>query len=221
MELAALCSGGKDSSYALWLASKEGHEITKIVSMIPQRADSWMFHQPHSEVMELFAEASNIPLLKGETLGIKEKELEDLKNLLEGLSVDGVVSGALASNYQKTRIDKICEELDLISINPIWQKNPSKLLADMIKEEFEIIITSVSAEGFEKEWLGRKIDRECLEDLKSLKEKFGIHITGEGGEYETLVLDAPYFEKRIVPVETDRVWKGDRGYLKIKEFELE
>lgn len=220
MRLAALCSGGKDSSYAHWLASKNGHSIEKLVSMIPKREDSWMFHRPNPKIIDLYSNASGIPVIKKHTVGNKEEELEDLEKILENLTIDGIVNGAVASNYQKKRIEKICKELEISSLTPLWEKEPYKLLESMMKENFEIIITSISAKGLEKEWLGRKIDKKCLEELKELNQKFGIHITGEGGEYETLVLDTPFFEKKINPIETETKWDGMRGKMKIKKAEL-
>lgn len=179
-----------------------------------------MFHRPNREVLDLFAAASDLPLIRRETSGGKNREIKDLKSSLKNIPAEGVVSGALASTYQKKRIEKICKELELASVMPLWKKDPLTLLKNMLAEEFETIITSVSTGGLTKEWLGRKIDRNCIEDLEKLNEKYGIHLSGEGGEYETLVLNAPYFEKRIALTDTERVWKGDRGHLKINRSEL-
>lgn len=220
MKLASLCSGGKDSSYALWLALEDGHEIEELVAMIPERKDSWMFHRPDVNLMELFSESADLSLKIGRTSGEKEDELVDLKSVLKGLSVEGLVHGAVASNYQKKRIEGICQDLDLVSLSPLWKLDPLDMLRDMLEYGFEIIITSVSAAGFGEDWLGREIDEGCVKDLNELQEKFGVHISGEGGEYETLVLDAPFFEKRIDIVKSDRVWNGDRGYLEVNEAEL-
>lgn len=220
MRLAALCSGGKDSLYALWLALKEGHEAKKIVVMMPERKDSWMFHKPNLQLTKILSEATGLPTIKGETSGVKKQELEDLESLLERLSIDGVISGAIDSNYQKEKIEKVCNKLEIDSIFPLWHKDSFNLLRKMIKEDFEIIITSVSAGGLGKEWLGEKIDKESIEGLERIKDEFGIHLAGEGGEYETLVLDSPLFKKRIVPIETEKVWMGDRGHLTIKKTKL-
>lgn len=220
MRLGALCSGGKDSSYALWLASQGNNQIENIIAMYPKKEDSWMFHKPNPKILNLFAEASGLTLIEGKTKGEKEKELEDLKDLLEGLSIDGVVSGAVASEYQKNRVEKICKELGLSLLTPLWDRNTIKLLQDMVESKFEIAITSVSAKGFTEEWLGRKIDGKCIEELKNLQDKFGVNPVGEGGEYETLVLDAPFFERKIVIKETSSNWRNDRGSLKILEAEL-
>lgn len=220
MELAALYSGGKDSSYALWLALKEGHEIAHLVVMFPSSFNSWMFHRPNVHLADLFSSCTGIPSIKGMTKGVKENELEDLRQVLKGLEVDGVVSGAVASSYQKDRIDGICKELGLTSLAPLWGKAPAKLLGEELSAGFDILITSVSAEGFDQTWLGRKLDENCLDDLLGLRKRFGIHLSGEGGEYETLVLDAPFFGSRIEPVEVDRVWRRDGGYLNIQKARL-
>jgi len=220
MRVAALCSGGKDSSYALWLAVKRGHEVAHVVAMIPRREDSWMFHRPNIQLIDLFAKCAGLPLIKAETSGEKEKELGDLKLVLQKLDIEGVVSGAIASKYQRSRIDRICDELGLTSITPLWGREPVELLREMIDSSFKIIITSASAQGFDEGWLGRKLDEETLRDLIELNRKYKVNVSGEGGEYESLVLDAPFFRKRIEVLEAERIWKGDSGYLLIRKAVL-
>ncbi len=220
MKLASLYSGGKDSAYALWAAMKEDHKIDKMVSIVPKRRDSWMFHKPNPRIMELSAEAADIPLIRKETEGIKEKELEDLKKTLSGLQIEGVISGALASEYQRKRLEKICEELNLRLLSPIWNLEPVSHLKNLNEEGFEVIITSVSAAGLNSNWLGRRLDTNTINELQKLHKKFGIHIAGEGGEYETTALDTPFFKQKIVPQKIERTWEKDRGHLKIKEAKL-
>jgi len=220
MRVVCLSSGGKDSTLALWLAMKQGHEVERLVAMVPKREDSWMFHHPNIHLVDLFAECVGLPLLKAETSGMKEEELKDLERALSKLSIEGVVSGAIASEYQKSRIDRICEKLGFVSIAPLWGREPIELLNEMLDAKFNIIITSVAAQGFDESWLGRKIDEECITDLLDLQRKYKINISAEGGEYETLVLDAPFFKKRIEVVEAERIWRGTNGYLFIKQAEL-
>ena len=222
MKVVALCSGGKDSCYALFLAMELGNEVTQLIAMMPEREDSWMYHRPNTRLVDLLAECADLPLIKAETSGEKERELEDLRRVLEGLDVDGVVSGAIASTYQKSRIDRICDGLGLASIAPLWGREPLDLMREMIGAGFEAIITSVAALGFDEGWLGRKIDDACLEDLKKLRERFGISVCGEGGEYETLVVDAPFFKSRIAISEARRDWDRSscRGILKISKARL-
>ena len=182
MNVAALTTGGKDSALALYRALKQGYKVKYLVAMFPEREDSWMFHYPNIHMTEFFAEAAEIPLIKGKTAGIKEREVEDLKNLLAGLDVEGVVSGAVASKYQKVRIDDVCRQLGLKSIAPLWGENPEKLLRELLENNFEVIIVGVYALGFSQEWLGRKINEETVQELLKLREKYGISPIGEGGE---------------------------------------
>jgi diphthine-ammonia ligase len=220
MRVAALVTGGKDSALALYKAIKEGHTVAYLVTMVPKRSDSWMFHYPNIHLSDLFAEAVGIPHVKAETLGEKDVELEDLKKTLARLDIEGVVSGAIASQYQKSRIDQICKELGLKSITPLWQQNPQKLLEELLALKIETIIVGVYAHGFTPEWLRRKINKEAVNALKELNRKYQVSLVGEGGEYETLVLDAPFFKQKIALVETEEVWEKDSGYLQVKKAVL-
>lgn len=221
MRVAVLATGGKDSTLALYQVLKEGYEVKYVVGMIPQREDSWMFHYPNMHIIDLFAEAVEIPLVKAETSGIKESELEDLKRLLEKLDIEGVVSGAIASNYQKTRIENICKQLGLNCITPLWQENQLEILKRILALKFEVLITGVYAYGFGRGWLGRKLDAAAMDDLLRLNRQYGVSLAGEGGEYETLVVDAPFFKKRIRIIEAEKVWKGSSGYFLVRKAELE
>jgi len=221
VRVAVLATGGKDSTLALYHALEERHDVAYLVSMIPLREDSWMFHYPNIRIAELFAEAVNIPLIKAETSGIKEEEVEDLKHLIKKLDIGGVVSGGIASNYQKTKVDDICRQLKLQCITPLWHKDPLEILSEILNLGFEVIITGVYAYGFDKQWLGRKIDAETVQDLIRLNEQYGVSLVGEGGEYETLVLDAAFFKKRIKIIEAEKVWKGQSGCFLVSEAELE
>jgi len=221
MRVAVLATGGKDSALALYKVLNEDHEVKYLVSMIPLREDSWMFHYPNIRLVDLFAEAAEIQLVKAETLAVKEREVEDLKRLIEGIDVDAIVSGAVASTYQKSRIEKICEQLRLKCIAPLWHKNPLDILKEILDLKFEVIITGVYAYGFSEEWLGRKIDEASVKALIELNKQYGVSLVGEGGEYETLVLDAPFFKKRIKIVEAEKIWKNQSGYFLITKAKLE
>jgi ABC transporter with metal-binding/Fe-S-binding domain ATP-binding protein len=221
MRVVVLATGGKDSTLALCRVLKMGYEVECLVSMIPIRKDSWMFHYPNIRLVDLFAEAVEIPLVKAETSGVKEMEVEDLKNLIGKLDVEGVVSGAITSNYQKTRIEKVCKQLKLKCITPLWRENPLKILKEILDLKFEVIITGVYAYGFSMEWLGRKIDEDAIESLIKLNKQYGVSLVGEGGEYETLVLDAAFFKKRIDILEAEKVWENQSGYFLVTKAKLE
>jgi len=221
MRVAVLVTGGKDSALALHRVIKIGYKVKCLVSMIPLREDSWMFHYPNIHLVDLFAEAVEIPLVKAETSGIKEREVEDLKRLIEKLDVEGVVSGAIASNYQKTRIEKVCKQLKLKSITPLWHENELDILKEILDLKFEVIITGVYAYGFNREWLGRKIDEKTVKALMELNRKYGISLVGEGGEYETLVLNASFFKKRITIIKAEKIWENHGGYFLVAKAKVE
>jgi len=220
MRVAALITGGKDSVLALYRAQKMGHTVEVLATMIPKRADSYMFHFPNIHLTELLSRAVEIPLVKAETSGIKEKELEDLKKLLASLDVEGVVSGAVFSSYQKERIQRICDELGLKSVTPLWHQDPLDLMNELIDLKFNVIIVGVYAYGFDKSWLGKEINSATLEKLVELHKKYQISLVGEGGEYESLVLDAPFFKKRIEIVEAETSYENGSGVLVVKEAKL-
>lgn len=221
MRVAVLATGGKDSVLAFHEALNEGHEIAYLVTMIPLREDSWMFHYPNIRLVDLFSEAVEIPIVKSETSGVKEEEVEDLKRLVGKLDVNGLVSGAIASEYQKTRVDKICAQLGLQCITPLWHVDPLEILRKILDLRFEVIITGVFALGFDSGWLGKKIDMETVNALMELNRQFGVSLVGEGGEYETLVLNAPFFKKRIKIINAEKVWKNQSGTFLITHAELE
>ncbi|MCS7124379.1 MAG: TIGR00289 family protein [Candidatus Bathyarchaeota archaeon] len=221
MKVAVLATGGKDSTLALYKVLRANYEVECLVSMVPLREDSWMFHYPNMHLMDLFAEAVGLPLVKGETSGAKEVEVEDLKRLVAELHVEGLVCGAIASTYQKTRIEEVCKQLKLKCIAPLWQQDPYKILREILDLNFEVIITGVYAYGFSKNWLGKRIDIETVEALVDLNRRFGVSMVGEGGEYETLVLDGLFFKKKLKIIETETFWKGQSGYLLIKKAKLE
>jgi ABC transporter with metal-binding/Fe-S-binding domain ATP-binding protein len=180
-----------------------------------------MFHYPNIRLVDFLANAVDIPIVKAETSGIKEKEVEDLKHLVETLDVDGIVSGAIASEYQKTRIEGICKQLKLECITPLWHKPPMDILTEILDLGIEVIITGVFAYGFNSEWLGRRIDRVTIDALSGLNRLYGVSLVGEGGEYETLVLNAPFFKKRINILKAEKVWRNQDGYFLITEATLE
>ncbi len=216
MRVAALFSGGKDSTYAIYKTLLEGNSVEYLVTVITHNPDSWMFHRINVEMTRHQADVVGIKQVMVPSMGIKEEEVEDLKNALEGLSgIDGLVSGVIASRYQKSRIEKICNELGLKCIMPLWGMEPERLLREQCALGFEIIVTSVSAEGLDKSWLGRKLDLAAIEELCRLSERFGINICFEGGEGETFVLDCPLFKKKLRVKEAIKKWFGSGGVYEI------
>ncbi|RLE49456.1 MAG: TIGR00289 family protein [Candidatus Methanomethylicota archaeon] len=225
MKLALLSSGGKDSLLAAYRVVKEGHKLVCFVSILPERSNSWMFHVPNVSLTKLHAEAMGLPHILEVSSGVKERELADLVRALEKArdiyGAEGVVSGAIASRYQKERVDNICSNLGLISCAPLWGQDQLALLNEVIESGFEVIFVGVYAMGMDSSWLGRKLTYEMIKKLVQLNKLYGISLSGEGGEYETLVLDMPLFKKRMRILRSEVKWFKSWGILEVKEAILE
>ncbi len=223
MRVGVLFSGGKDSSLAFLKAMRK-EEVVCLISLISENPESFMFHTPNVDLTEMQAEAIGLPIIIKRTKGRKEEELEDLKDaVLDAVrkyAIEGVVTGAVASVYQASRVQRICNDLKLKCFNPLWLKDQVEILEDVVKEGLEVIISGVFAYPFDESWLGRKIDKDVIETLKEFKEKYEINPAGEGGEIETTVLDAPFFRKRIVVEESETHFKDNAGVFVIKRAEL-
>jgi ABC transporter with metal-binding/Fe-S-binding domain ATP-binding protein len=218
-----LFSGGKDSTLALAKA-KEKNEVVCLITLISENKESYMFHTVNVGLTTLQAEALDLPIIQRVTEGRKEEELEDLKKAMQEakttFNIKGIVTGAIQSEYQAGRIRKICAELDLQCLNPLWKKDQKELLEEIVEEGYKAIISGVFAYPLDRSWLGREIDGEMIDRLVKLQEKYGISPAGEGGEIETTTLDAPPFRKRIEILESEIKTKGDSGVLVIKKARL-
>ena len=216
MKVGVLFSGGKDSCMSAWLAEKKGNELTCLITLESENPDSYMFHTPSISKTKLQAKIMELPLIVKKTKGVEEEELKDLevaiKAAIDKYNIEGLVTGALHSEYQKSRIEYICDKLKVKCFNPLWQKNEFKYLHELIKNKFEVIITGIAAYPLDASWLGRKIDKKFVKDVKQLNKKYQIHPAGEGGEFETFVINCPLFERRLKVTEAtftgeDHSWK--------------
>ncbi len=211
-----LFSGGKDSFLALHRAV-EFHTVSCLITVIPENRDSYMFHTPAVEHTRAQAEALGLPHVVVRTRGEKEKELLDLKRAIE-IAIDrygirGVVSGAIDSIYQATRIQRICHELGVFSYNPLWQMEQAEVLREVVRLGIKPMIVGVFGYPLTPDFLGRVIDEEIVKKLVYLQEKMGFNPAGEGGELETFVVYDPMFRKKLVAREKGRVVEGSSGYL--------
>jgi len=224
MKVVSLFSGGKDSTYALWYAELQGWDVEALVTVFPAKPDSWMFHYPALKWTNLQAKAAGLRQVCVPTQGVKERELSDLSRALDAFKksngIEGIVSGAIASEYQRTRLDDLCEELGLRSFAPLWHKNQAELVRDQIEAGFEVIVTACNALGLNNKWLGRSLGTKELGELVKLHEKYGLSIAFEGGEAETFTLAAPVFANRLRVTRSTPHWSGDSGYLDLDEVQL-
>ncbi|MFH2028224.1 MAG: diphthine--ammonia ligase [Nanoarchaeota archaeon] len=201
VKLGALVSSGKDSIYAIYVMLRQNYSVDCLITIKSKNPDSYMFHTPTVDLVKLQAESMGIPLIVVETEGEKEKELDDLKKALEEAKkkyrIQGVVSGAIFSNYQRERVEKVADGLGLKIFSPLWHKNQETYLRELIHNGFKFIITKVMCDGLDKSWLGKEITLEDVDKLVELDKKIGINVAGEGGEYESLMVYGPLFNKKI------------------------
>ena len=224
MKLAALFSGGKDSTFAIYKAKKAGHDIACLITMHPAGDDSALFHYPNSRMTKYLAEAMKIPVLDFVSGIGKHAESEALVQAVakakSAYKIQGVLSGGIASVFQKTAFEQACRQHGVEPLAPLWGAEPEKYMSELIDSGFAVMIVGVSAMGLEKEWLGRILDRKALELLVQLSKKYGFNLTFEGGEAETLVLDCPLYSKRLKIIRSHTRWDSQRGMFEILEAEL-
>ncbi|WP_262175922.1 diphthine--ammonia ligase [Haloarcula laminariae] len=230
----SLFSGGKDSSWALYRALENDYPVERLVTVHPE-GDSYMYHVPATRLASLAAESIGIDLVEVEPddFGADDvpdsgqqgdEELEPLEAALREIDAEvgvaGVTAGAVESEYQTSRIEAMAERLEANLFAPLWQENPRDLADAMLDAGFEIRIIRVAAYGLDESWLGRTLDSDALDELEALNEEYGVHILGEGGEFETLVTDGPHMDRRI-ELEYSTEWDGTRGTIVVEDAWLE
>ena len=213
MRLASLYSGGKDSSFSLYVAEQMGHEIPYLVNVVPEDRASWIFHTPNLNVVPAIAEAMGKELILGRSTGEEDSDMEGLRQALDGLDIDGIVTGAVWSDYQWDRMNLVCGDLGLKFFAPMWRKDQDYLMEQMIDAGVEAVIVGCYAEGFDESWLGRPLNHETLAELRKLRDKYGISIMGEGGEYESLTLNSPSFRYPLKIAGSRKEWNRNNGLL--------
>jgi ABC transporter with metal-binding/Fe-S-binding domain ATP-binding protein len=217
MKTGVLFSGGKDSCLALHKFGIEN--VDCLLSMIPETIDSFMFHTPIFRLLEKQAEMLGLKLIIEKTKGVENKELSDLKRLIKKSKIDRLIIGGIKSNYQGERIKKICSELKIELIAPLWGYSEDRLWNELFNNEFKVIITKIASEGIDKEFIGKVIDKRLLEELKKKSKKYGFRMDFEGGDAETAVLFMPEFKKEIkikYSVESEDRY---RHFLKLRSIE--
>ncbi len=232
----SLFSGGKDSSWALYRALEEGLDVSRLLTVHPA-GDSYMYHTPATELAALAAESVGIELVEvsPDDFGADDvddagaqgdAELEPMEAALgeiaatDGVDLAGVTAGAVESEFQTSRIRGMCDRLGIDLFAPLWGSDPVALAEAMFDAGFDVRIVQVAAYGLDESWLGRRFDADALAELLALREEYGVHPLGEGGEFETYVVDGPHMDRRI-DLEYDTVWEGDRGHVEIRDAWLE
>lgn len=225
MNLAALFSGGKDSTYSIFLAKKQGHEIKCLLSVFPKSDESHLLHHPNLQWTHLQSQSMQIPQLtiKSE-LDETDNEITLLEKILiqaiEKYQIEGLVHGGIQSQFQKEKFENLCSKLNLKSITPLWNRNPLEYMNELISSNFAFIITSVSSGGLDDSWLGKIITKNDIDTLYALSKKFGFNLNFEGGEAETFVVDCSLFSYPIKIIQGKKIWDGYRGRFEIVDARL-
>lgn len=220
MRLLALLSGGKDSVAAVEVAQGHGWDVVAGLRMLPDEDDAYMFHTPNLDVVEAVADCIGIELVTASARHDPDEEVDDLGQALaratQDFNVDGILSGALASEYQRTRIDAIGHRLGLKTFAPLWHKHPAAYVRSLVSAGYDIRFSRVAAEGLDASWAGTRLDHERLDRLSAMR----LHPAGEGGEYETVVLDAPHFRRRIEVDEAEVEAAASRATWHIRRWHV-
>ena len=225
MKLACLFSGGKDSTYAIHLAKKQGHDIVCLLSVFPKSEESHLLHHPNLKWTKLQSESMNIPQL---TIHSNADETSDelivieklLQNAKDNFQIDGLVHGGIKSKFQKEKFETLCLKLNLVCIAPLWEMDPKKYMNELIDSNFDFMMITVSSDGLDDQWLGKLILKSDIAILNNLSDKFGFNLNFEGGEAETFVIDCPLFSNSIKINDFVKNWDGYRGRFEIVDAEL-
>ncbi|MEO9320472.1 MAG: diphthine--ammonia ligase [Nitrososphaera sp.] len=230
MRLAALFSGGKDSTFAILKAIESGHSVVCLIGARPPSDESMLFHYPNAGITRYQAKAMQLPIIEFEagsamqpaaTGEIEKQGLEiAVRKAVSEFRIEGLVSGGIASNYQRVAFQSVCDSTGLQLVSPLWQAEPLPYMRELLERHFEVMIVSVSAMGLDKSWLGVVVDAASLDRLAGFSAKYGFNLAFEGGEAETLVLDCPLFEKRLAVISSRSHWDGQRGMFEILEAAL-
>jgi asparagine synthase (glutamine-hydrolysing) len=222
LKSAVLFSGGKDSGLALDYALKYTN-VKCLIIIQSKNVESYMFHTPNIKWAEAQAKATGIPYIIQHTAGEKEKELKDLEAAIKKAKtkykVQAIVTGAIESVYQASRVQTITNSLGMECFNPLWQKDQIELLEGLLKKRFDVIIVGTFGYGLNK-LIGRKIDKKFIDEVKILKDRLKINPAGEGGEFESFVLSAPYYRKPLKIIDS-KIVKDDSGGVVLNIERLE
>ena len=225
MKLGSLFSGGKDSTYAIYLAQKQGHEVACLLSIFTKSEESHLLHYPNLQWTKLQSQSMSIPQL---TINSESNETDDelfaleklLQNAKEQFHIEGLVHGGIKSQFQKEKFESLCLKLNLVAITPLWNTEPEKYMNDLLDSNFLFIMTTVTCDGLDDAWLGKEITKSDIDTLKHLSDKFGFNLNFEGGEAETFVVNCPLFSNSIKINKSKKIWDGYRGRFEIMDAEL-
>ena len=211
-------SGGKESCFACYKAILEGFEVTHLLNFISEDGRC-MSHVIDSKLIIAQSQAIEIPVVQRKvTWDTYEQEFKTVIRELKQMGVGGTVFGDIDIQEHKDWVDRVCNELNIKPVMPLWGRDPEQILTDFIDEGFEAIVVMVKADLLGEEWLGRRVDESFVSDLLKLKNK--VHLCGELGEYHTYVTNGPFFKRRIKILDSSRMLKNGYRNLDISKHEV-
>ncbi|AFZ79331.1 hypothetical protein BEWA_021790 [Theileria equi strain WA] len=233
MKLLSLISGGKDGIYAILSAKRLGHDVVLLGHLNPldpntHELDSYMYQTIGHNVVLTISTCMEIPLIERPIGGTPKStdtltylptdgdEVEDLYELVKDAleinpSIEAVLTGAIASKYQLERVKNVCDRLNLKTVQPLWGRDQGELLRDMVEDGMIAILMKACCMGISEKHLGKTI-RELYPEFMMMEAEFGFNVCGEGGEYESMVLDCPLYKKRIRVTEHKVVYHSRDPY---------
>ena len=225
MKLGSLFSGGKDSTFAIHLAQKDGHDVACLLSIFPKSEESHLLHHPNLQWTKLQSESMKIPQL---TISSDSDDTDDelfaleflLKKAKKQYNIEGLVHGGIKSKFQKEKFEMICSKLHLSVVSPLWNLEPTQYMNNLLDSKFYFIMITVSSNGLDDTWLGKQISKSDLNSLQQLSNKFGFNLNFEGGEAETFVINCPLFSNPIKIHQGNKIWDGYRGRFEIVDAKL-
>jgi uncharacterized protein (TIGR00290 family) len=222
VQLAASWSGGKDSCLACYRAISAGFEVSYLLNMINKDAKRSMSHGLNAQLLSAQAQAMGVAMVQQEvTWDTYEKGLKSAVYELKEKGVTGMVFGDMDVQEHKDWVEKVCAELEIKPIMPLWGAAPEQILHEVVAEGFEAVVVSARSDCFGPEWLGRKVDRELITELQRWESETHIHICGELGEYHTFVTAGPLFKKRVKILDSQRVLRDGYWFLDILSWGLD
>lgn len=210
-------SGGKDSCLACYLALEQGYQISHLVNFISKEFKRVSFHGTEARLIQLQSQAIGIPLLQKQTTweGYEQEFKQAVRSLLPQ-GVEGMVFGDIYLDEHKEWVERVCGELGIKAVEPLWGKNTEEVFTNFIDAGFEAVIVSASDKLIDQGWVGKRLDRNFLDYLKARN----IDLCGENGEYHTLVVNGSMFQNRIEITESKTINRDNHWLLDTVRYRL-
>jgi diphthine-ammonia ligase len=219
VKVVASWSGGKDSCFACYKAIREGYDVAQLLIMMANQSTS-NFHMISSELLDAQSQAIGIPIVKRVTTpNTYEQDFKKALLQMKAKGVEGIVTGDVYDVvlHEAGWLDRVCKEVGLKPVKPLWHRDTTQILNEFIKEGFKATVVRVKNEVLGLEWLGRQVDKQFFDDLLRLGT---VDLCGERGEFHTFVTDGPLFKDSIEILESEKTTLDGYGLLEIKRFRV-